>query len=299
MTTISSSKTVFQQMISAVGLLQTREIMSAWAGLKVARIGVKPHLLEVTLSHLSKLSLKYHVMPDLVFTKRDIGKGGWSNSFDERKGLPRSKGDHLIYISKDAGALAIAVKAELMGKEGDFGSSLGIPECCVRFYLDNLEEASRKQNDFVTLVYRNTLQNHSFNFWNNYVSQYFGYSFLSFFPCTFNCSKAAKFSQNTCELMRSILPEAADKTIYFQKQPILFTEYRGIFLFENAKVNDGKITVSNSIMHSTLGPRSKTLQWVSKVKAIEVMSKEMVAFYGKQSKKTVIKDENMAMCTFK
>ena len=176
----NSVQDVCKQLIECVGLLQSREIISAWAGLKVARIGVTPSRLNRVVQLLNELSLAYQLVPELVFAKRDIGKGGWSNKFHEDQNLPSHKVDHLIYLGKSAEEVSRSMQADFYGDEGEFGNKLGIPSCCIDFYLTHQEKAFEKQNDFVPLVFANTPSLHSFNYWNNYVSQYFGYALLSF-----------------------------------------------------------------------------------------------------------------------
>lgn len=288
----------FKQLIEIAGLLQCREILSASAGMKVARIAVKSKQLSQTLSCLEQLNLQYHVIPDLVFVKRDIGKGGWSNKYDERPNLPQSKGDLAVYIATDRKRLILAVNSDIHGDEGEFGINLGIPSCCVDFYLTHQEIAYKKQNDFVPLMAANTKNLHSFNFWNNYVSQYFGYSFLSFFPCNFDCKHAARMAQNTYELMHRVLPDEAEATLHFQKQPILYTEYRGVYLFEGAKSVGDKTTLKNCITHSTLNQRSKTHQFVSNVREIEVIDKANLKFTSNSGNYQLISNPDWVMCTF-
>jgi hypothetical protein len=295
---LSTQRTVFRKLIELAGLLQCREILSAWDGMKVARIAVKPALLNQTLQCLNQLELAFHVLPDLIFAKRDIGKGGWSNKYDERENLPASKGDYAVYVSTSQKNLTQAVNADLHGDEGEFGVNLGIPSCCVDFYLHNQDAAYQKQNDFVPLVAANTKGLHSFNFWNNYVSQYFGYSFLSFFPCSFTCEHAARMSQNTYDLMHSILPDEADAIVHFQKQPILYTEYRGIYLFEGAKFENEKTTIKNCMLHSTLNLNTKSHQFISKVREIKVLGKEELQFTSENKTIQLVKNKDWAMCTF-
>ena len=98
----SSIQDVCKHLIECVGLLQCREVISAWAGLKVARIGVSPSRLTRAVQLLDELGLAYQLVPELVFAKRDIGKGGWSNKFHEDQNMPSHKGDHLIYLGNSA-----------------------------------------------------------------------------------------------------------------------------------------------------------------------------------------------------
>ena len=213
-------------------------------------------------------------------------------------GLPENTGDFLIYVSNDANLLNRSVESEEEGDEEEFGVNLGIPNCCIDFYSKNLNSAYEKQNDFVPLVLNNTKELHSFNFWNNYVAQYFGYSFLSIFPCSFNCSNAAKFAQNTCDLINSILPEQASKIIHFQKQPILYTEYRGIYLFEGAACNSGNIFLKDVTLHATVSSKSKTLEKILNLDSININGRNRLTFIDNEGNESHSTNNNLAMCTF-
>jgi len=295
---LRSEKEVFESVVRSLGVLKCREILSAWAGEKVSRIASNSFQLEITCQFLGELGLFYHISPNLIFAKRDIGKGGLSNKFDDRENIPPEKGDYLIYISKSRKKLNLAVKADNNDDEGEFGTNLGIPECCIKFYLDNQERAFKKQNDFVPLVAENTKSLHSFNFWNNYISQYFDYSLLSFFPCSFNCKEASKKAQESYSLMHSILPDIADQILYFQKQPILYTEYRGVFLFEGAKHENNKVDMEKCTIHSTLGKNSKTLDFIKSIKTINILNKKKIQFSLNNKTDKIIDSEDWVMGTF-
>jgi len=289
---------VLKSIAGSLGLLKCREILSAWAGEKVSRIASNSAQLKMTRQFLDELGLHYYISPNLIFAKRDIGKGGWSNKFDERKNLAPEKGDHLIYISNSLKKLNSAVKADLNDDEGEFGIDLGIPECCISFYLNNQDKAFKKQNDFVPLVAQNTNGLHSFNFWNNYISQYFDYSFLSFFPCSFNCKEASKKAQRSYNLMHSVLSDEANQILHFQKQPILYSEYRGVFLFDGAEQAENRIDLEKCVIHSTLKKNSKTLDFIRSVKTITVHSKEKIQFTLSNGKDKIIKNPDWVMGTF-
>jgi hypothetical protein len=294
----NSMRLISAQLIETIGLLQCREVISAWAGQKIARIGVNQLRLKQTLKLLDELCLPYQLVPELVFAKRDVGKGGWSNKFHDKQNISPNKGDHLIYVGNTSEAVSRAMKADFYGEEGEFGDKLGIPSCCIDFYLTQQETAFQKQNDFVPLVFKNTTTLHSFNFWNNYVSQYFGYSLLSFFPCSFNCRHAADLAKNTYDLIHSIVPEQAEKILHFQMQPILYTEYRGIYLFEGAKSQSGKTFIRDCTIHSTLNQASRTHQLISQSKEIQVAGKLKINITSKDEGVIVINNSNWVMCTF-
>lgn len=299
MSNLTNWKSIFTDMVDQFGLLQTREIMSAWSGLKVARIGLKTKKLPYLKESLAKLNLHCQIVTEPVFIRRDVGKGGWSNKFEDREWVTRKNGDYLVYISNDIKSLQKAFRSELEGEEEEFGEKLGIPACCIDFYSKNLDLAYEKQNDFVPLVLKNTKELHSFNFWNNYVAQYFGYSLLSFFPCSFNCEHSATFAQNTFDLINSILPLEASQIIHYQKQPILYTEYRGIYLFEGANCCEDTVYLEDSILHATVKSNSKSLEKILNLNSITIKSKSKLSFVDNIGSKTIVNNENIAFCTFK
>ena len=72
MSNLNKWKSIFNDMVSQIGLLQTREIMSAWSGLKVARIGLKVNKLSYLKEILVKLNLHCQIANEPVFIRRDI-----------------------------------------------------------------------------------------------------------------------------------------------------------------------------------------------------------------------------------
>ena len=290
----------FQQIQNSYGALVTREIVSAWSGQKVSRIVLKPKQVKKFSELTHNLGLEVTGGVEKIFSKRDVGKGGWSNKFDDKPSKLKVP-DKMLYVGLSKSQCEKAKQSEENNDEGSLGKKLGIPDCCVNFYLNNQEEAYKNQNDYVPLVLKNSANNYPFNFWNNYVAQYFGYSLLSFFPCSFNCSNAANFSENTYDLLKSIIPNMADKTLHFHKQPILYTEYRGIFLFENAKYNseNKELDIGKGVrLHSTLSKSSKTLKKVEHSKTIRVLGKNNVELLNSQNDIIQLKSDKVCMCLF-
>lgn len=192
------------------------------------------------------------------------------------------------------------MKADENEDETSLGEDLGIPNCCIDFYDRNREKAFQKQNDFVPLVLENTKGDGPYNFWNNYVSQYFGYSLLSFFPCSFNCKNAANFAQNTYELLNAYLPFHAKKTIHFQKQNLIYTEYKGIHMYENSKFIKSKKTInlSNTTFHSTLKPNALSLNNYLEAKDIFIINKNSLKITYKDKSSKFFDSPNISNCIF-
>ena len=113
-----------------------------------------------------------------------------------------------------------------------------------------------------------------------------------------NCNESARFAQNTCDLINSILPIQASQIIHFQKQPILYTEYRGIYLFEGAKFEHEKTVIKNCTLHSTLNLNTKSHQFISKAREIQVLAKGELQFTLEDKSMQLVKNRDWAMCTF-
>jgi hypothetical protein len=245
-------RNLYKTLVGAVGPLATREVLLAAAGLKTARLGLNDRRagwLEQVLAAQGVASCR---STGRFTTHRDIGKGGWSNRFDRELPASNARGDWLVYVATSERVAVAARDAEAEQREGDFGATLGIPQCCAEFYLAHREIALRKQNDYVPLVLDNTRAPFPYNYWNNYVAQYFGYALISFFPCSFLCQRAAAIAQRTYEFLREICRHFADRFVYMQRQSILYTEYRGLFLFEGARYLKGFLDYDPARIHTTL-----------------------------------------------
>ena len=155
----------------------------------------------------------------------------------------------------------------------------------------------KKQNDFVTLVLENTYSDPPYNYWNNYVSQYFGFSLLSFFPCSFDCKESVIVSEQIYSILFDIYPEFADQFLYYHKQNILYTEYRGIYLFENTKYENGRIIYNNSMIHLSI-KNSSIYKLIMQSNNLAIYNKNHCAFSNRMKLLKELKGENIALCLF-
>jgi hypothetical protein len=231
------------------------------------------------------------------FGRRDIGKGGWSNSFATPGANTESKGDWLVYVAASQKAARLSRDYEEAGRENDFGASLGIPECCRAFYLAQQAQAMKKQNDYVPLVLENTADPPPYDRWNNYVAQYFGYSLLSFFPCSFNCRSAATTSRSTYEFLRMVCPSFARRFVKMQRWSILYTEYRGLYLFENSSYREGRLTYDSSRIHTTL-PNGAMMRHLLAGTELDVLSKHAIDIRNGTGQIKSYRGSNVCPCIF-
>lgn len=117
------------------------------------------------------------------------GKGMWSN-FGKKNNITGLK---YCYISQYKSEVLKAKNAEEYNNEYThkvMGELLKIPSCCVDFYLKNRNIVTKKYFDeYATLINENTYCNKAIDWKLNYLSQYFGYSLIHHYPCSFDCKR--------------------------------------------------------------------------------------------------------------
>jgi len=283
-----------------LGSIPAKEALLAVLGYKTSRLGVDPDSYNKIILLFKEFDIKYVIGNYRYTYKLDIGKGGWSNKFGDETYIndKNAIGDYFFYIADGIDKAKVARDNEESEKEAEFGETLGIPSCCANFYVDNADRAMKKQNDFVTLVLENTSSNPPYNYWNNYVSQYFGYSLLSFFPCSFDCKKAITVSKKIYNILFDIYPEFASQFLYYHKQNILYTEYRGIYLFENTKYKNGLIIYNDSRIHSSI-KNSSIYKSIMQSNKLAIHKKNYCTFFDENRFIREIKGENVALCLFR
>lgn len=169
--------------------------------------------------------------------KKDKGKGGWSNLYESNIQSHHRYGEFMIYIGLSNSAVQRAYEQE---KESDdsFGEILSYPECCRVAFERNLSIASKKQGDLVPLVADQTINKGPWSFLLNTAARYFLKNLISFYPCSYTCEKAKGISKRHFRILQNYLPDYARELKYIMASPVLYTEYRGIYLFPAAEVDD-------------------------------------------------------------
>lgn len=291
---------VFATLAERVGMIPTREIVSVWAGLKTSRIGGRETTIRLVEEAAPKLGLATVRSTRKYLGRRDIGKGGWSNKFGGSFPLDSPHGDWLLYIARSVNHAEAARDAEEDGREFDFGGELGIPSCCARFYVENQDRAMAKQNDYVPLVLRNTENQAPYDPLLNYVAQYFGYSLISFFPCSFCCPHAKAVAQRSLEVLTEVSPPLANDTLRFQRMPILYTEYRGLYAFEGAQFDaaTGLLSYRRENIHGTLPTSSSVFRQLLQGDNLELIGKDHVRILRGTERVAELRGENVSACIF-
>ncbi|KIQ77604.1 hypothetical protein RW25_28445 [Bacillus sp. L_1B0_8] len=215
-------------MLSGFTQLQCREICEATLGYKLSRI----NLYRNQAQYLVDWCHKYNLFIDCsdFYVQEFIceeGKGNWSNQGEKTFDI---NGCKFYYISRNKEEVQLAKSAEVK-EEFDaklMGNLLKIPECCTEKYLVNREVVEKKYfDDYAIITTKNTLNSSDMfnaNWKTNYLSQYFGYSLIHHFPCTWNCQNTIDRADKSIEIMNSVSPNWV-KT--FQEN------LRGLLVFEN------------------------------------------------------------------
>ena len=221
------------------GPIVTKEILCAAAGLKVTRLSAT----DLDVAKLERLLPSYGIEVAVGDVKYgialDAGKGGWANRFTAPVPADSPEGFWKLYLALDPSLMSRAREHDARGADNVLGESLGIPDCCRVFYDAFAKRAFEKQGDLVPLTFLNTPAGYPFNCWNNSASQYFGYSLLSFSPCSFDCPKAAEVATKTYAFLHQIDAGFADRFLEHHRRSILYTEYDGVFSLVDAEYDAG------------------------------------------------------------
>src|SRR5258707_405977 len=113
-----------------------REVILASCGLKVARTCMSDDDLLTFLPVAEQNNLKVVLSPEKYIHRKDIGKGGWSNSLERAVPTDHEAGLFNVYIATDKYLADLGLKTEEDNYENEFGLLLGIHECCRNAYLE-------------------------------------------------------------------------------------------------------------------------------------------------------------------
>jgi hypothetical protein len=129
------------------------------------------------------------------------------------------------------------------------------------------------------------------------VSQYFGFSLLSHFPCSFNCKRSAELAKRYFRILQKYSKDWAENFKKYQKSAILFTENTGIFLIEKFNFKNNLLKYDNSQIESTL--KNKIFSSLKEGNNIKIINKNHVMIREDNKVKEELNRENTGMCIFK
>lgn len=292
----SETKDLFGELKDKFNDNMLRELILASCGLKVARTCLSYDDLGTFLPVAERNNLKVIVSSEKYLHRKDIGKGGWSNSLECVVPADYEGGLFNVYVATEKHLAALGLKTEEQNCEDEFGLLLGIPLCCRQAYMQNHQLARRKQNDLIPFVLDNTIGPPPFNFWNNYIAQYFGRALLSLFPCSFNCTLAADLAQTSFSVLRQCSELWANQFIASQQMNILYTEYLGVHQFPGSIYTDGWVKYESKAVEST--ENTEVSQYLKAGDRLKVLDRHSVEIYDGNQLVQRLSNEDVSVCLF-
>jgi hypothetical protein len=272
-----------------------REALLAAADVKISRTSLIEEQIELLRMRAERYGFEVATGRERWVLCADQGKGGWANCgrrVDERgeTGVVRN-----VYIASDSTLAETGRLLDEAGEDDLFGALLGIPACCREAFERFKHLAAGKQYDFVPYTLENTGDVMPYDWRLNCAAQYFGFSLLSFFPCSFRCPAAAKVADKTFQMLAECDPIWADKFVKFQQSNVLYTENCGIHLFRT-RLCDGQISYEPRDLLSTEITDMTAL--LKRGDRLEVIGKHEVRVYQGPTKIAELSGEDICMCAF-
>lgn len=229
----------------------TREVLEALAGRKVTRIGLSENHIPWLMACVEEAG-GYAIKGYAPFeSEADKGKGGWSSRAKNAEPRADVIASWQIYIAVTKEASLIARELELEHREVEFGRVLGIPKCCCQFYQATRPLAETMQNDFTLFSHRATTGDGAYPLWTNTLPQYLGSSFLSFAPCSYRCSHAIRYAQNSHTFLQSLDADFAMRMRTWHQYSGIYSERQGVHLFNTTATSLHRFEYDREGLRST------------------------------------------------
>lgn len=229
-----------------------REIILAFEGFKVSRIAVDELDLASFIDLLERNGLYTAIHDQKYICSPDAGKGGWTNQYGVEVPLEVGHGALLVYIANTPQKAFAAMQQEQCQDDRGFGNLLSIPSCCIDFYINHIEDASALQSDFLPFVAKSTAKGTPYSYWNNIAAQYFFGSLISFYPCSFACKASEYVSKESYRILCYYSETWASKLLATHRSNIIYTEYEGIYLFDESSFDGDRIVYDGNHISATL-----------------------------------------------
>jgi hypothetical protein len=274
----------------------TREVLLAAAGVKISRTCLSDANLEVLRGICGQHGLRLLASEERYIHRQDTGKGGASNRIEQRAAPGDETGLRNVYIASGANVVEVGKLLEEAGDDEVFGTLLGIPTCCREAYARFKPQAMAKQNDFLPLVLDNTVGAVPYDPWLNYLSQYFGRTLISFFPCSLRCPAAAMVARITFGMLAECDRAWAQSFLDLQRTNIVYTEYEGLHMFRRSFA-EGSIQYGPNDFDSTEPTSVSDL--LRRGDRLDVRGKRCVHVYRGSDRIGALEGEDVGMCVFR
>ncbi len=272
-----------------------REILLAAANIKISRTTLSREKIAALQGAADRHGFQIAISNHAWILRPDDGKGGWANQV-ERAAEPDEPGAvSNVYIAADATLAETGQMLDEAGEDDLFGALLGIPSCCREAFDKNKSSATNHQLDFIPSVLDNTHSTPPYDWRLNYLAQYFGYSLLSFFPCSFLCPAAAKVAVRTLSMLTQCDAAWSNRFVDLQQTNILYTETNGLHLFR-APLCNGSIVYNPHDLIST--ESTSVADLLQQGNRLEVSSPHAVHIYRGSMKIATVAGEDTCMCVF-
>jgi hypothetical protein len=272
-----------------------REILLAAADVKISRTTLAKRKIELLQATAGRHGFEIVTCEHQWILRADRGKGGWANRV-ERLAEPGEAGAvSNVYIASDSTLADTGRMLDEAGEDDLFGALLGIPACCREAFDRSKSLAAEKQNDFVPYVLENTCGDMPYDWRLNYTAQYFGFSLLSFFPCSFRCPAAAAVADSTLSMLAGCDAAWAKRFVELQQTNVLYTENGGLHLFR-AHLRNGLIAYDPRDLQSSEATELAYL--LKQGDRLEVSGQHAVQVYRGSTKIGAVAGEDTCMCAF-
>lgn len=218
----------------------------------------------------------------------EASKGAYSNKGIRKELSDPGKGMIFAYISRSKETAEKAKKYENLGDHISLGLTLGYPACCCRFFAEHEPEESKKNNDYILPILKNS-KGFKFPKETNICGRYFDYALISHFPCSFECKESISLAKKYLNILMKHDEDLAFQMLDVLGSAIVYHEFTGVFLLHDYHMEDN-ILKFRSMMETKKCRLSEDLDEFRK---IEIIDKNAIRIDGQK-----IGDPNFGVMLF-
>jgi len=155
----------------------------------VIRQGFYPHELQKIKTYCTNNKLHYSISNFKVLLVDDTqysNKGTRISETDERPGM------FFMYISKDETKAHLAKYFEMLNNHKDLGETLGYPECCTTYFIQNFSTNNSNPEHVPTNSYTNLTERQN------------DAAIISHFPCNSDCQQSIQMAKSYVDVLMKI-----------------------------------------------------------------------------------------------
>lgn len=241
-----------EKMRTVLSPVQFREVLLAMLGLKVSRVLLTEHELLALHPLFSSTKVNYFFLSTPVYVRPDSLKGSWSSFFAHEGGRGDLAIHYLTYIAREEDQIARAMESESLSDHRHLGQLMQIPECCIDSFVRNFQKTEMKGLDPIRATIYQTPFSLNLDPWCNIASQYFGFSLLSFTPCSFHCLNASLIARFTHQLLTFFDEDLARQFVDHQYSLYIYSDLNGVHRIKKFMIRaDGHIQYDPGNVEST------------------------------------------------